>query len=100
MAAGGTPIRGGKYWRAVAGAVDVDDSGFVVLCPKDKVDNVYVDFATTNSASVRVDRFAKMCKKGFDSAGCKGAKLERIAPMAVDFSSIGPQPVKNLVWRL
>ena len=46
MAGQGTPIRGGKYWRPVAGAVDIDDSGFVVLCPKDKIDNVHVDFAT------------------------------------------------------
>jgi len=57
-------------------------------------------WTTTNSASIRVDKFAKMCKKGLDSARCGDAKLERIAPMAVDFSSIGPQPVKNLVWRL
>ena len=57
-------------------------------------------WTTTNSASIRIDRFAKMCKKGLDAAGCSDAKLEKIAPMAVDYSSIGPQPVKNLVWRL
>mmetsp|Transcript_22281 Transcript_22281/g.63927 ORF Transcript_22281/g.63927 Transcript_22281/m.63927 type:complete len:86 (+) Transcript_22281:275-532(+) len=58
---------------------------------------------TTDSASIRVDKFAKLCKRGVDTAAgcvCGDAKLERIAPMAVDFSSIGPQPVKNLVWRL
>ena len=57
-------------------------------------------WTTTNSASIRVDKYAKMCKKGLDAAGCGDAKLERIAPMAVDFSSIGSQPVKNLVWRI
>ena len=45
-AAEGTPIRGGKFWAAIAGAVDVDDSGLLLLCPKDKVDNLYVDNAT------------------------------------------------------
>lgn len=44
-AAEGTPIRGGKYWTAIAGATNVDDSGLVVICPKDKVDNVFVDYA-------------------------------------------------------
>ena len=57
-------------------------------------------WTTTNSASIRVDKYAKMCKKGLDAAGCGDAKLERIAPMDVDFSSIGSQPVKNLVWRI
>ena len=46
MADRGTPIRGGKFWRAVAGAVDIDDSGLVVLCPKDKTANLHVDYAT------------------------------------------------------
>jgi len=45
-AAEGTPIRGGKFWTAIAGAVEVDDSGLLLLCPKDKVDSVYVDYAT------------------------------------------------------
>ena len=44
-AAEGTPIRGGKYWTAVAGATSVDDTGLVVICPKDKVDNVFVEYA-------------------------------------------------------
>jgi len=43
-AAEGTPIRGGKFWVAVAGAVEVDDSGLLFLCPKDKVENAYVDY--------------------------------------------------------
>jgi len=44
-AAEGTPIRGGKYWTAVAGATNVDDTGLVVICPKGKVDSVFVDCA-------------------------------------------------------
>jgi 23S rRNA (cytosine1962-C5)-methyltransferase len=40
----GTPIRGGKYWVAVAGAVEVDDSGLVVVCPKNKVKNMFIEF--------------------------------------------------------
>lgn len=45
-AAEGTPIRGGNFWTAIAGAVEVDDSGLLLLCPKDKVESVYVDYAT------------------------------------------------------
>jgi hypothetical protein len=41
----GTPIRGGKYWTTIAGVTNVDDTGLVVICPKDKVDNVFVDYA-------------------------------------------------------
>jgi 23S rRNA (cytosine1962-C5)-methyltransferase len=44
-AAEGNPIRGGKFWTALAGAAGVDDSGLVLLCPKDKVDNIFVDYA-------------------------------------------------------
>jgi hypothetical protein len=44
-AAEGTPIRGGKFWTAIAGAVEIDDSGLLVLCPKDNVENLYIDIA-------------------------------------------------------
>lgn len=42
----GTPIRGGKFWTAVAGAVEIDDSGLLLLCPKDKTDQIHIDYAT------------------------------------------------------
>jgi 23S rRNA (cytosine1962-C5)-methyltransferase len=57
-------------------------------------------WTTTNSAGIHPIKFARMCQKGFENAGLKTAKLERVAPMPVDFPSIGPQPVKNLVWRI
>ncbi|KAL9180771.1 hypothetical protein ACHAXT_011224 [Thalassiosira profunda] len=57
-------------------------------------------FTTTNAATLRHDKFARMCKKGLEDAGVANARLERIGPMPSDFSSIGPQPVKNLVWRV
>jgi hypothetical protein len=41
----GTPIRGGKYWTAVAGATEADDSGLVLLCPKSNVEHIFVDYA-------------------------------------------------------
>mmetsp|Transcript_40337 Transcript_40337/g.56785 ORF Transcript_40337/g.56785 Transcript_40337/m.56785 type:complete len:760 (+) Transcript_40337:2-2281(+) len=41
----GTPIRGATYWRAIAGATEVDDTGVVLLCPKDFIKNVFVDYA-------------------------------------------------------
>jgi 23S rRNA (cytosine1962-C5)-methyltransferase len=57
-------------------------------------------FTTTNSASLRTEKFVNMCKKGLMDAGINNAKLERVSPMPCDFSSIGSQPVRNLVWRL
>ena len=40
-----TPIRGGKFWAAIAGATDVDDSGLVLLSPKTSTDNLFVDYS-------------------------------------------------------
>ena len=57
-------------------------------------------WTTTNSASLRPEKFAKMCKKGLMDAGVPNAKLERIAPMPSDFPSIGAHPVTNLAWRI
>ena len=57
-------------------------------------------FTTTNSASLRPEKFAKMCKKGLFDAGIPDAKLERISPMPSDFPSIGAQPVTNFAWRI
>lgn len=41
----GTPIRGGKFWTALAGATEVDDTGLVLLTPKASVENIFVDYA-------------------------------------------------------
>jgi 23S rRNA (cytosine1962-C5)-methyltransferase len=57
-------------------------------------------WTVTNSASIPTLKFANQCWKGLNDAGIKTAKLDRIQPMSVDFPSIGPQPVKNLVWRI
>ncbi|KAL3805203.1 hypothetical protein ACHAW5_003626 [Stephanodiscus triporus] len=57
-------------------------------------------FTTTNSASLRAEKFVNMCKKGLMDAGIPNARLERVSPMPSDFTSIGSQPVKNLVWRI
>jgi len=45
LAQEGKPIRGGKYWTAVAGASNVNDSGLVIICPKNMVDNIFIDYA-------------------------------------------------------
>ncbi|CAJ1946304.1 unnamed protein product [Cylindrotheca closterium] len=55
-------------------------------------------WTTTNSASLTPIKFARSCERGFEQAGCS-AKLERIQPMPHDFPTIGPQNVKNMVWR-
>lgn len=39
----GTPIKGGKYWIALTGATEIDDSGLVLLCPRDRVDAINVE---------------------------------------------------------
>jgi 23S rRNA (cytosine1962-C5)-methyltransferase len=58
-------------------------------------------WTTTNSASLAASKFAQLCHKGLsEPVGAGNAYLERIQPMPADFPSIGPQPVKNLVWRL
>lgn len=57
-------------------------------------------WTTTNSASMSPTKFARLCRKGLEDAGLQSAKLERIQPMPSDFPSIGPQPVKNYVWRM
>ena len=57
-------------------------------------------WTTTNSASISPIKFARLCRKGLDSVGLQSARLERIEPMPTDFPCIGPQPVKNLVWRI
>ena len=44
-AAEGNPIRGGKFWTALAGATDVDDSGLVLLCPKKNTNNLIVEYS-------------------------------------------------------
>jgi len=39
----GSPIKGGKNWVALCGATEIDDSGLILLCPKDRTDTVHVD---------------------------------------------------------
>ena len=56
-------------------------------------------WTSTNCASLSIDRFEEMCRKGITDAGREGT-LDRIAPMPCDFPSIGSQPVKNLIWKL
>ena len=57
-------------------------------------------WTTTNSGSLPITKFVRLCHKGLVDAGVQNAKLERIQPMPTDFSCVGPQPVKNLVWRI
>ena len=39
----GTPIKGGKNWVALSGATEIDDSGLVLLCPRDQIHSIHVD---------------------------------------------------------
>lgn len=56
-------------------------------------------WTTTNSFQISPIKFARMCNKGLNDAGITNAKLDRVATMPQDFPSIGPQQVKNLVWK-
>jgi len=85
-AAEGTPIRGGKFWTAIAGAVDIDDSGLLLLCPKDKVDNVYVDNATYSAVVGNGNYLAPKGKKkqqvaARNMASINESKLEIVAKL-------------------
>jgi 23S rRNA (cytosine1962-C5)-methyltransferase len=78
-------------------------------------------WTTTNSATLSSVKFARLCSNGFDDDAADDsatkdtdtslvmkrnkskktiARLERIQPMPSDFPTIGPQQVKNLVWRV
>jgi len=58
-------------------------------------------WTTTNSASIPHRQFSRLCQKGLErSTAIESFRLERIQPMPTDFPCIGPQPVKNLIWRL
>ncbi|KAL7556237.1 hypothetical protein ACA910_017391 [Epithemia clementina (nom. ined.)] len=72
-------------------------------------------WTTTNHAGISAAQWARLCRNGLDEyfavstsgSGVDGSlrnrkrpRLDRIQPMPTDFPSIGPQSVKNLVWRL
>jgi hypothetical protein len=70
----GTPIKGGKNWAAVAGAVEVDDSGLVLLCPRDRLNALHVDRCTYYAVLGNGKKMASRSKlvksiKGMGSAG-------------------------------
>lgn len=73
----GTPIKGGKNWAAVAGAMEVDDSGLVLLCPRDRLDAVHVDrctyFAVLGNGKKMASR-SKLMKSIKASAGPGGGE--------------------------
>lgn len=65
----GTPIRGGKFWAAVAGAIEIDDSGLLLLCPRDKVDQFHIDYTTYSAVVGNGKFFAPKGKKKSLKAG-------------------------------
>lgn len=77
----GTPIKGGKYWTAVAGATNVDDSGLVVICPKDLVENMYVDFAKYVTIVGNGKQLAPKSKTKDDGIPNENMQLEIIAKL-------------------
>ena len=77
----GTPIKGGKYWTAIVGATNVDDSGLVILCPKDLVDNLYVDYAKYVTVIGNGKRLAPKSKTKDDGIPNENTRLEIIAKL-------------------
>lgn len=76
-----------------------DYSELVTLASKLVKKDGYL-WCTTNAATISPIVFTRMCEKGLVNAGITNAKLERVASMPSDFPTIGPPPVKNLVWRM
>jgi hypothetical protein len=77
----GTPIKGGKYWVAVAGATNIDDSGLVVLCPKDMVDNIFVDYSKYVTVVGNGKQLAPKSKTKDDGIPTENTQLEIIAKL-------------------
>mmetsp|Transcript_3052 Transcript_3052/g.6704 ORF Transcript_3052/g.6704 Transcript_3052/m.6704 type:complete len:1021 (-) Transcript_3052:92-3154(-) len=75
----GTPIKGGKHWVALAGATEIDDSGLVLLVPRDRVDAVHVDrcgyVAVVGNGKKLVSR-SKLFKSAAASGGGGGGGTE------------------------
>ena len=88
---------GGKKKKRWSAKNDYDD---LVKLAAPLVKDGGLLWTTTNSNQISSIKFSRMCKKGMTEAGFPNAKLERIATMPLDFPSIGPQQVKNLVWKL
>jgi hypothetical protein len=104
----GTPIKGGKNWVALAGATEIDDSGLVLLCPRDRTDALHVDrcgYVAVVGNGKKLTSRSKLMKliKSVDSAGggeaCdgstarievlsrlkKGRDVDPVLSVAVDF---------------
>eukprot|EP00804_Cyclotella_cryptica_P004070 CCRYP_020220-RA/>CCRYP_020220-RA protein AED:0.03 eAED:0.03 QI:809/1/1/1/1/0.66/3/724/523 len=74
----GTPIKGGKNWAAIAGATEVDDSGLVLLCPRDRVEALHVDrcgyVAVVGNGKKMASR-SKLIKSIKSSIGSSGGEV-------------------------
>lgn len=81
----GTPIRGGKFWVALAGAVEADDSGIVLICPKEKVNNIHVEnakyFTVVGNGKFFSPKGKKNYQKGLAHANLDEAKVEVVAKL-------------------
>lgn len=88
---------GGKKKKRWSAKKDYDE---LVFLASKLVKNGGLLWTTTNSATISPVEFARMCEKGLANAGITSAKLERVAPMPIDFPTIGSPPVKNFIWRM
>lgn len=81
----GTPIRGGKFWTALSGAVETDDSGLVLLCPKEKVQNVHIEsanyVAVVGNGKFFAPKGKKTNQKGVTYATFDESKIDVIAKL-------------------
>ncbi len=80
-AAEGVAIRGGNNWKAIAGAVDVDDSGVLVLCPKESVENIFIDCAKYVAVVGNGECFAPKGKKYVKKLTLDDAEFEVYAKL-------------------
>lgn len=77
----GVAIRGGNNWKAIAGAVDIDDSGVLVLCPKESVENIFIDCAKYVAVVGNGECFAPKGKKNVKKLTLDDAEFEVYAKL-------------------
>ena len=83
----GSPIKGGKNWVALAGATDADDSGLVLLCPRDRTSDVHVDRVGYVAVVGNSNKLASRSKLRPNEGGKTGVELSDASTATIDVLS-------------
>ena len=82
----GSPIKGGKNWVALAGATDTDDSGLLLLCPRDRTSDVHVDRVGYVAVVGNSNKLASRSKLRSNEAG-RGIEMSDASTATIDIFS-------------